>query len=521
MYICVLYATLPPTFQQSAMAKKSRVRKKGKIKKIVSEWDIFWEDHSEMLLPPSNWKYSRVELLHVAIALQDSTPEQIIVDLKKLKEKFNEFDIEWTGSLSTIFQLIKSHPEIIPHFRDTVFDKAFKFILITYNQVFNIKVPKGNLLAHKYVYRAYGETNNRIKNISILCKFIISKFLMGERNDPTGLLSHKTREEILAPENTSSITAMWLGVIQMHDVVDTKFAEFIWYYNYYKLPFFTKPSDLKKETRNFKKNKLNERKQKLTSHFETFKQIDLLSFFNINVTEVIMGFISRQQYLFEKVIEQEERHEGEIAESTLRLLYENRLKFLWLITRQDVEAIQQFREYKVGRENLFVEHFKNQIEDLEGFDEYYKQLQEQLTNVMKQEGVEDYKMGVEKGDAFEKSIKDMADDIGGNEPMFYFTVYKRTSDIIHGNWRIIERYHLERSINPVHDGLLRYSSEKEKYAGLLPSYLALMFSVDTLINFFEIHPEIQKKNRRLSSSLSKMHQSLLSSYLKEFMPRSA
>lgn len=119
----------------------------------------------------------------------------------------------------------------------------------------------------------------------------------------------------------------------MHDVVDTKFAEFIWYYNYYKLPFFTKPSDLKKETRNFKKNKLNERKQKLTSHFETFKQIDLLSFFNINVTEVIMGFISRQQYLFEKVIEQEERHEGEIAESTLRLLYENRLKFLWLITR--------------------------------------------------------------------------------------------------------------------------------------------------------------------------------------------
>jgi hypothetical protein len=210
---------------------------------------------------------------------------------------------------------------------------------------------------------------------------------------------------------------MWLGVIQMHDVVDTKFGEFIWYYNYYKLPFFTKPSDLKKETKNFRKNKLNERKQKLTSHFETFKQIDLLSFFNINVAEVIMGFISRQQYLFEKVIEQEERHEGEIAESTLRLLYENRLKFLWLITKQDFEAIQQFREYKVGRENLFVEHFKNQIEELEGFGEYYKQLQEQLTNVMREEGVEDYKMGVEKGDAFEKSIKDMADDIGGNEPM--------------------------------------------------------------------------------------------------------
>ena len=63
---------------------------------------------------------------------------------------------------------------------------------------------------------------------------------------------------------------------------------------------------LEKEIKNFNKNKLNERKQKLTSHFETFKKIDLLSFFNINVAEVITGFIFRQQYLFEKVIEQRE-----------------------------------------------------------------------------------------------------------------------------------------------------------------------------------------------------------------------
>lgn len=501
------------------MAKKSRVRKKGKIKKIVSEWDHFWEDHSGMLLPPSNWKYSRVELLHVALALQDSTPEQIIVDLKNLAEIFKEFNIEWNGNLSVIFHLIKSHPEIIPYFRETVFNKAFKFILITYNEVFNIKVPNGNLLAHKYVYRAYGETNDRRKDMSLLCKFIISKFLMGEKNDSTGLLSNKTREEILAPQNISSITAMWLGIIQMYDVVDTKFGEFIWHYNYYKLPFIIKPSDLKKETKNFKKNKLDELKLKLSSHFETFKEIDLFSFFNINVAEVFMGFISRQQYLFEKVIEQEKRHEGEIAESTLRLLYENRLKFLWLITKQDVEAIKQFREYKVGRENLFVEHFKSQLENFEGFDEYYKELQVQLTNVMKQESVEDYQMGVEKGDAFEKSIKDMADDIGGNEPIFYFSVYKRTSDIIHGNWRIIERYHLERSINTAHDGLLRYSSEKEKYAGLLPSYLALMLSIDTLVKFFEIHPEILKENKKLNTTLIKLYNTLSSAYLKEFIPQ--
>ncbi|RZK00019.1 MAG: hypothetical protein EOO46_21345, partial [Flavobacterium sp.] len=354
------------------MAKQSRVRKKGKLKKIVSEWDHFWENHSELLLPPSSWSNSRVELLHIAIALQNSEPEQIISDLKKLKEDFAVFEVDWKGNLSTVFHLIKRHPEIVDNLKNTVFDVPFKFLIITYNEIFEAKVPKGNLLAHKYVYRAYGETNDRRKEISLLCKFIITKFLIGEHNDPTGLLQSKSRKEILLPERVSSITAMWLGAVQIHNVADNAFSEFIWHYNYYKLPFFTKPSDLKGETKNFKRNKLNVFKQRLSSHFESFKRIDLLSLFDVYVAEVIMGFVSRQQYLFEKVIEQEERHEGEIAESTLRLLYENRLKLLWLITKQDVEAITQFREYKVGRENLFVENFKSRIENLSGFDEHYK-----------------------------------------------------------------------------------------------------------------------------------------------------
>ncbi len=494
---------------------QSRLKKKGRIKKTISEWDKAFENLSGFL-QPSSWSHSRIELLHIAVALQTAEPEEILADLLKLKEAFNEVGVDWKGNLSTIFSTIQTYPQILKALGDTVIHDAIGVLLITYNKIFGIDVPAGNLGAHLPLYRAYHEINDRRNEISLLCKFIATKFLIGEDGDPTGLLLSKTRAEILAPENISAITAMWLPVSHTNNIASVDFAESIWYYNYYELPFLLAPSTKKAEAKNFMQNRMNERKLKLSSCYDDFKKIDLLEFFDVHVAEVIMGFISRQQYLFEKVIEQEERHEGEIAEATLRLLYENRVKFLWLITKQDLEAIKQFREYRAGRENLFLQHFMSLAEGRDDASGMVVKQQEELRRIMQEEGVEDYKLSTEKGDAFEKNLKTMADELGGDEPTKYFLVYKRTSDVIHGNWRIIERYHLERSINPAHDGLLRYSSNKEKLAGLLPSYISLLLSADLLVQFFDIHPTIKEKNKKLYRSFSRMHVSLWSAYLKEF-----
>jgi Family of unknown function (DUF5677) len=501
------------------MTPKSKIRKKGKTKKIISDWENFWEDHSEWLLPPTSWNDSRIEVLHIAIALQDFELDAIIRDLKKLKQKLSELEIQYFGNLSVLFQAIKLHPDFLTEIRKTVFDKSFKALIATYSSLFEIQVPEGNLLAHKFIYKAYHESQGRHNDISILCKFIILKFSIGEKSDPFGILNSNDRQKILSEPIVSQITAMWLAVVDFPVFVNSNFSAFIWNYNYHNLPFLARPSDIKKETMSFKKNKINALKGKLTGYFEEFKKIDLLNYLTLGVAEICMGFIARQQYLFEKVIEQEERHEGEIAESTLRLLYENRLKCIWLITKKEVGALKQFREYKVGREALFFEHFKAQTEGKEEFDSLYQKLNEQLSAVMKEEGIEENQLAIEKGDTFEKNIKEMADDIGGHEPLLYFTVYKRSSDIIHGNWRILERYHLEKSINPAHNGLLRYSTTPEKFAGLLPSFLALIFSTGLLIRFLELHEDILKENTKLYNALSKLDVDLNKRYLKEFFQK--
>ncbi len=499
--------------------QKSKVRKKGKTKKIISDWENFWEDHTQWLLPPVSWNDSRIEVLHIAIALQNYEPDAIIKDLHYLKQKLAELEIEYFGNLSILFQTIKSHPDFLLEIRKTVFDKSFKALIATYNTVFDVEVPKGNLLAHTFIYKAYHECEGRHKDISILCKFIVLKFTIGEGNDPFGILNSNDRQKILAEPTVYQVTAMWLAVIDFSVFVNQNFSAFIWNYNYYNLPFLTRPSEIRKETMNFKKNKINALKEKLTGYFEDFKKIDLLRYLTLGVAEIFMGFVGRQQYLFEKVIEQEERHEGEIAESTLRLLYENRLKCIWLITKKEVEALKQFREYRVGREALFFEHFKEQAAGKEQFESLYQKLSEQLNSVMKEEGIEENQIAIEKGDAFEKNIKEMADDIGGHEPLLYFTVYKRSSDIIHGNWRILERYHLEKSINPAHNGLLRYSTTSEKFAGQLPSFLALIFSTGFLIKFLELHEDILKDNKKLYKALTKFEIDLNKKYLKEFFQK--
>ncbi|MCA1480764.1 DUF5677 domain-containing protein, partial [Bradyrhizobium sp. NBAIM08] len=188
----------------------------------------------------------------------------------------------------------------------------------------------------------------------------------------------------------------------------------------------------------------------LNRYFEGIKKIELIDVFSRSVAEIMMGFIARQQYLFQKVIEQEERHEGEIAESTLRLLYENRLKFLWLITKKDGKALKQYREYKVGREAYFVEYMKGVTQKKKKQDNRLNQMSDQLKEAMQSEGIDEYKLAIEKGDAFELNIGQLAADLGDDESIIYTSIYKRTSDIIHGNWRILEKYHLEKSINPAH-----------------------------------------------------------------------
>lgn len=183
---------------------------------------------------------------------------------------------------------------------------------------------------------------------------------------------------------------------------------------------------------------------------------------------------------------------------------------------QDVEVIKQFREYKVGREKLFLDFLQEKGKDHPDFEDAMDEIKGLFGHYMRSEGMDDNRIAVEKGDAFEKSILEMARDLGEDEEMMYTIIYKRTSDIIHGNWRVIEKYHLERSLNPAQDNSLRYRTTNNTYAGLLPSFLGLILATRGLMKFLELYEPIRKKNKKVYNSLLRYYRSLNSKYLELF-----
>ncbi len=499
--------------------KKSRVVKKGRIKKIISEWDFFWKDKQEFLAEPLTWHDSIPEVLHIAISLQNNEPEKILEGLKFIKNELkNTYNIDWKGNLSNLFQLIYESPKIFELIKKTVLYESINALVVTYHKLFNYEVPSGNLFAHTIVYRAYFDIKERKKDISILCKYILCKLLGNEEKDYFNLLKANTREEILEFSFASSVTPNWICISHAHDIVNYNFSNSIWHYNINNLPFIVEPDETvsKRESQEFKLNKMNLAKEKLDNYFIEFKKIDLRNYLNRYVAEVFMGFIARIHYLAVKIVEQEERHEGEIAEATLRILFESRLKFLWMNYSQDLEVIKQFREYKVGREKLFMDFLQSKIDENPDLGNQMDKINKTFEAYKLNEGVDENNVAIEKGDAFGVTVQKMAEDLGQDEENSYFFVYKRTSDIIHGNWRIIEKYHLDKSLNPAQHSQLRYATTKNTYAGNLPSLLGITLATSSLIKFFEFNEPILKENKKLYNSLKRFHTTLNKKYLKMF-----
>lgn len=302
-------------------------------------------------------------------------------------------------------------------------------------------------------------------------------------------------------------------------IVNTAFCDSIWLYNYMTGPFFPPKDDTMAEEKRFKELKINELKKEFELIVTKIQEIEFILIYPRSVAEVIIGFISRITGLCLDTIELVEIHKGEFAEAALRLIYESRVKFLWLILKQDQILIQRFREYKVGRDKFMIENIKRAVDiDKKGSEKIIESINEEYEKTLYSEGKEDYDVAEERGDVFEKKLLDLALELDPNEVVWYEGVYQRTSDIIHGNWRIIEKYHLERSLNPIQNGLLNFSKNRNKFAGVLPAFLALMLATDSLIRYFELEPELVKTKQEVYKILKEFNEKLISCYMAEFDP---
>ncbi len=498
--------------------KKSKAKKKqGRIKRDLSGWNAFKEEMGDFIVEGTPWNVATPEVLHIAILLDKHQIGEIIDEFISLKDILKtQFKYEWNGTLSGLFWIV-TQENALPIIRETKLDNALRHLINGYQHVFGVDEKIEILPETLYIIaKAYHDLSHRKNEKAILSKFILMVINM-TFIDPERLLELRDKELILS--NQGRISSLWPIAESQHGIINKEFSEQLWSYNIDYFNFIIDEDSTVAENA-----KINDSRivllQKITArYFDQFKAIPLLDYFNRYIAEVIMGFVGRINYLSTKIVEQEQRHEGEIAEMTLRVLYETQVKFLWLFKKQDTEALQNYRNYMVGREKHMLDVFKGRFHDNKPHTErVFNELQSDLEKIAKQEGVDEFAINTERGDAFEKNLNKLAEDLDDQQVKMYDLIYKRTSDIIHSNWRCLYRYHLERSLNPTHSNLLRYSSSSNTFAGLLPSFIGLIISVRALLSFFEYYAPLKADYRALYRKLFLFHETLLQKYLNMFSP---
>lgn len=498
------------------MLEKKMSKKKSRIRQTKTEWQEVLEQYNNLRF--QSWHFSLPELLHISIALDNNDYEKVksdFIDFCDFVKKEMKTD-KFYGNLSSAIEFIKKNQTKFELLKDNVFHHSITQILVFYKSIFQIEIEKSKYKSGSIINGFYSLLE-RDNDKTMICKFIFINQVY--RNDTRPLKTIiLTKEDVLESYNCSVINSAWLVITTSENIIDFSFANLIWHFNYINIPI-KQSDDTENENNRYKKFNINELKEEFEDLTDRFRDIPIIALISRPIAEIIMGFINRSIYLTKEIIELVEVHKGEIAEAVLRMLYEFRLKFLWLLKKEEIELFQRFRGYSSGREKFFYEKMKlisNQENEHQS--ELLLDYQKELNSILKLEGLNEYEVAIERGDVFDIGVDKMADEIGNEEKLLYDFIYKRTSDIIHGNWRIIEKYHLIRSDNPMHDRLLYYNFNENKFAGLLPVFIALMLGSEVILKFLECFQFLFEDDISLLTDIKRYYEKIKRIFIEEYNP---
>lgn len=490
------------------MEKKKK--KSRRIRQTRTEWQKVFDQHPGMVQPFS-WSDRLPELLHISITLIDHDYQTVKTDFHKIADFVNakhKSKRKFHFNLSHTIKLLKEDKTILDEIFKTSFKSAFEQLLPFYYPIFQFDFDfkaKPNI---KLLLLGYKQILDGRADTSILCKYLMVQYEQIGRPDAFGLFNWNTKEEILEPMNVSSVMSMFPPSIGLSENLDLRFCQDIWMYNYSYSPLMPKPDDSKEEEEHFKEMKVEEFSDEFRQLYSQFKELNLLAIYPRFIAEINMGFVARICNLSLDAVTFVKTHRGEIAELVFRTILENFIVGSWLLKRKDIELHKRFREYSTGRQRFFAETIAAKSDGV-----LKKEAEKMIDDTVKEAGVRHIDVASERGDIFDLRIDQMADEVWGTDNLYYF-FYKRSSEVTHGHWRVIAKYHLAKSFNPLHNGLYWYNDNSNRFAGLIPAFICLGIASSFLIT---ILTDIQSEDtKELAEKLKDYHGRLMDGYMKYY-----
>lgn len=168
------------------------------------------------------------------------------------------------------------------------------------------------------------------------------------------------------------------------------------------------------------------------------------------VSDVTMGITCRIWRFMHHIVEASGIGNGEIAEIAARCQWDSLVTLEWLVSRDDPELFLQYRMYSVGKSKATLERLRTDTKTYGGEEMKIKAEPVLIREVQEGTGIWEQLVNEERGGWARETTYEMAKEISSlHEYEFYF---RRLSDIVHGTWRALDRYHLRPCLNPLHGG---------------------------------------------------------------------
>jgi hypothetical protein len=492
-------------------------KKRGRIRQTRTEWQKVFDPHPGMIQSFS-WTDRLPELLHISIALVDNDYNIVKSDFHRIADFVNarhKLSRRFHFNLSHTIKLIKEDKSILNEIFKTAFKNAFHQILAFYSGLLKVQIDfeikpnvRSMLIGYKQILEGRSDT-------AILCKYMMVQYEHNGRPDPFELFNMNKKDEILKRENVSKVMSIFPPSVGSSENMDLEFCQDVWMFNYIKSPLMPKPDDSAKENEHYSEMKIDELASEFRTLYSDFKKLNLVAIYPAFIAEINMGFAARISNLSLDAVDFVKNHKGEVAELTFRTVLENFIVGSWLLLKKDIELHTRFREYSTGRERFFGEKLMEQTSDKK----MKKEANRIINDAIKEAGVREIDVATERGDIFDLRIDQMAEEVWGKDNMFYF-LYKRTSEVVHGQWRVIAKYHLAKSHNPMHNGLYWYNENTNRFAGLIPAFTCLGIATKFLLTILkDIKSNETKKLNKDMNNLNKKIDRQWMVYYKKYIQR--
>jgi Family of unknown function (DUF5677) len=168
-----------------------------------------------------------------------------------------------------------------------------------------------------------------------------------------------------------------------------------------------------------------------------------------SVASVTLGLGGRVWRMMHHIINLSRAGNGEMAEIALRCQCDSHFTLLWLLKQNDPRVFQRFVEYSSGKDKAHLEYVRA-MEDKKDpkLKTYKSSMEQELSADIWSEGFWELLVAEERGAWTNATAHNMAVETG--RELTYKTVFSRGSDIVHGSWRALKRYHLQKCLNPLH-----------------------------------------------------------------------